>query len=44
MRLEGTNVDLGREILDSSGLNVVSAESMKAGAETIVDLASGGTA
>ncbi len=44
VRLEGTNVDLGREILDSSGLNVVSAESMKAGAETIVDLASGGTA
>ncbi|WP_010530645.1 ADP-forming succinate--CoA ligase subunit beta [Lentibacillus jeotgali] len=36
VRLEGTNVDLGKKILDESGLNITSAESMADGAEKIV--------
>ncbi len=36
VRLEGTNVELGREILDKSGLNIVSATSMSDAAEKIV--------
>jgi succinyl-CoA synthetase beta subunit len=39
VRLEGTNVDMGREILERSGLNLVSASDMKDGAEKIVELA-----
>jgi len=39
VRLEGTNVELGKRIIDDSGLNVVSAEDMKDGAEKIVELA-----
>jgi succinyl-CoA synthetase beta subunit len=39
VRLEGTNVDLGKKILDESGLNVVSAKDMKDGAQKIVALA-----
>ena len=39
VRLEGTNVELGRQILDRSGLNLVSARDMKDGAEKIVELA-----
>ena len=39
VRLEGTNVELGKQIIDESGLNVVSAEDMKDGAEKIVELA-----
>jgi succinyl-CoA synthetase beta subunit len=39
VRLEGTNVDLGRQILDESGLNVVSAADMKDGAQKIVEMA-----
>jgi succinyl-CoA synthetase beta subunit len=39
VRLEGTNVELGREILEQSGLNLVSAADMKDGAEKIVELA-----
>lgn len=38
VRLEGTNVELGKQIIDASGLNVVSAEDMKDGAVKIVEL------
>ncbi|WP_188205791.1 ADP-forming succinate--CoA ligase subunit beta [Alkalibacillus aidingensis] len=38
VRLEGTNVELGKKILDESGLNITSAESMADGAEKIVSL------
>ncbi|MDR4204807.1 succinate--CoA ligase subunit beta, partial [Bacillus subtilis subsp. spizizenii ATCC 6633 = JCM 2499] len=36
VRLEGTNVDLGKKILSESGLNITSAESMADGAQKIV--------
>jgi len=39
VRLEGTNVELGKAIIDESDLNVVSAADMKDGAEKIVELA-----
>jgi succinyl-CoA synthetase beta subunit len=39
VRLEGTNVELGKRIIDESGLNVVSADDMKDGALKIVELA-----
>ncbi|MGI9667540.1 MAG: ADP-forming succinate--CoA ligase subunit beta [Acidimicrobiia bacterium] len=39
VRLEGTNVELGKQIIDESGLNVVSAADMKDGAVKIVELA-----
>jgi succinyl-CoA synthetase beta subunit len=39
VRLEGTNVELGKSILERSGLNLVSADSMKDGARKIVELA-----
>jgi succinyl-CoA synthetase beta subunit len=39
VRLEGTNVELGKRIIDESGLNVVSADDMKDGAIKIVELA-----
>ncbi len=38
VRLEGTNVELGRQILNESGLNITAAESMADGAEKIVSL------
>lgn len=38
VRLEGTNVELGKKILNESGLNIVAAESMADGAEKIVNL------
>lgn len=38
VRLEGTNVELGKRILEESGINVVSAESMADGAQKIVEL------
>ena len=38
VRLEGTNVKLGKQILNESGLNIVAAESMADGAEKIVSL------
>jgi len=41
VRLEGTNVEKGREILRSSGLNFTVAENMKDGAEKAVRLAAG---
>ena len=39
VRLEGTNVDLGRRILSESGLNLIAADDMKDGAKKIVELA-----
>ncbi len=38
VRLEGTNVELGRQIIAESGLNVVTADDMKDGAAKIVEL------
>ncbi|WP_043933340.1 ADP-forming succinate--CoA ligase subunit beta [Bacillus sp. EB01] len=38
VRLEGTNVEIGKQILRDSGLNIVAAESMADGAEKIVSL------
>ncbi len=37
-RLEGTNVDLGKKIINESGLNITSASSMADGAQKIVKL------
>ena len=39
VRLEGTNVELGKRIIDASDLNVVSAADMKDGAAKIVEAA-----
>jgi succinyl-CoA synthetase beta subunit len=39
VRLEGTNVELGRQMLEESGLNLTTASDMKDGAQRIVDLA-----
>jgi len=39
VRLEGTNVEKGKEIIGESGLDVVAADSLKDGAEKIVELA-----
>ena len=36
VRLEGTNVDLGKKIIRESGLNVIAADDLKDGAEKIV--------
>jgi succinyl-CoA synthetase beta subunit len=41
VRLEGTNVDLGKKILNESGLNIIPADSMADGAEKIVSLVKG---
>ncbi|EOC99588.1 ADP-forming succinate--CoA ligase subunit beta [Caldisalinibacter kiritimatiensis] len=38
VRLEGTNVSLGKEILDSSDINIVTAKSMDEGAKKVVEL------
>ena len=38
VRLEGTNVELGKQILAESGLNIIAAESMEDGAQKIVEL------
>jgi len=38
VRLEGTNVEEGKRILNESGLNIVAAESMADGAQKIVSL------
>jgi succinyl-CoA synthetase beta subunit len=38
VRLEGTNVQLGKKILNESGLNIVAADSMADGAQKIVSL------
>jgi succinyl-CoA synthetase beta subunit len=42
LRLEGTNVEAGREILKQSGLNFIVAETMKDAAEKVVAAACGG--
>lgn len=39
VRLEGTNVEKGREVIEQSGLGFVSASGMKDAAEKVVDLA-----
>lgn len=38
VRLEGTNVELGKKILNESGLNIIAAQSMADGAQKIVSL------
>jgi succinyl-CoA synthetase beta subunit len=38
VRLEGTNVELGKKLLNESGLNIIAAESMADGAQKIVSL------
>lgn len=43
VRLEGTNVELGKQIIANSGLDVVNADSLKDGAEKIVELTGGGS-
>ena len=44
VRLEGTNVELGRRMLDESGLNLATAADMKDGAQRIVEVARAGPA
>ena len=40
VRLEGTNVDLGKQIINEAGIpGVVSADDMRDGAQKIVELA-----
>ncbi len=41
VRLEGTNVDLGKKIIAESGLNVIAADDLKDGAEKIVKAVKG---
>jgi succinyl-CoA synthetase beta subunit len=41
LRLEGTNVEQGRQILKESGLNFIVAETMKDAAEKVVAAAKG---
>ncbi len=41
VRLEGTNVDLGKEIIAKSGLNVIAADDLKDGAQKIVKAVKG---
>ena len=38
VRLEGTNVELGKQIIKDSGLDVVAADSLRDGAEKILEL------
>jgi len=42
IRMEGTNVELGRKVLEESGFNFTVAEGMKDAAEKVVALARGG--
>ena len=44
IRMEGTNVELGRTILEESGFNFTVADGMKDAAEKVVALAAGGKA
>ena len=41
VRLEGTNVQRGKELLSSSGLDLVSADSFSDAARQVVDIAAG---
>jgi succinyl-CoA synthetase beta subunit len=43
VRLEGTNVELGKQLLSESGLNIVAAGDMLDGARKAVELAKGGS-
>ena len=43
VRLEGTNVELGKKIINESGLNVISANDLSDGAEKIVAAVRGAT-
>ena len=38
VRLEGTNVEIGKKLLNESGLNIVAAGTMADGAKQIVEL------
>jgi len=38
VRLEGTNVDKGKDLLQKSGLNIIAADTMAQGAQKIVEL------
>ena len=38
VRLEGTNVELGKKILEESGLEIIAADSMADAAQKIVSL------
>ena len=41
VRLEGTNVELGKDIINTSGLDVIAADNLKDGAEKIVKAVKG---
>jgi len=41
IRMEGTNVEMGKEMLRESGLNFATADSMGEAADTVVKLAQG---
>ena len=41
VRLEGTNVKQGKDIINSSGLDVIAADNLKDGAEKIVKAVKG---
>jgi len=41
VRLEGTNVEKGKEIINTSGLDVIAADDLKDGAQKIVKAVKG---
>jgi succinyl-CoA synthetase beta subunit len=41
VRLEGTNVEQGKDIINTSGLNVIAADNLSDGAEKIVKAVKG---
>ena len=41
VRLAGTNADLAKELLNSSGVSIIAAESLEEAAEKVVKVASG---
>ena len=41
VRLEGTNVEKGKEIINNSGLDVIAADNLKDGAQKIVKAVKG---
>ena len=44
VRLEGTNVELGRKLLEQSGLDIISPGDFTEAAQTVVNVAKGGNA
>ncbi len=38
VRMEGTNVELGRKILEESGLNIITFTGMREAAQKIIEL------